>query len=95
MKIVIYSPLSYSKHLSFVFLLNSEDTLKNIGNQTVDGPHWLLEYEEIKIPKYLLCSTEEINLYRVETTWGWVNDDRIFTFGWTTPLSGKKLSSKW
>ncbi len=67
MKIVIYSPSSYSKPLSLVFLLNSEDTLKNIGNQTVDGPHWLPEYEEIKIPKYLLCSTEEINLCRVET----------------------------
>ncbi len=39
MKIVIYSPSSYSKPLSLVFLLNSEDTLKNIGNQTVDGPH--------------------------------------------------------
>jgi len=33
-----------------------------------------------------LCSTEERNSYRFGTTWGWVNDDRIFIFGWTIPL---------
>ncbi len=38
--------------------------------------------------KYLpLCSAEQINSYRFGTTWGWVNDDRIFIFGWTIPLS--------
>ncbi len=37
--------------------------------------------------KYLsLCSAEQRNLYRFGTTWGWVNDDRIFLFGWTIPL---------
>ncbi len=36
--------------------------------------------------KYLpLCSAEQ--RYRSGTTWGWVNDDRIFIFGWTIPLS--------
>ncbi len=41
--------------------------------------------------KYLpLCSAEQINLYRFGTTWGWVNDDRIFVFGWTIPLIVKK-----
>ncbi len=26
------------------------------------------------------------------TTWGWVNDDRIFIFGWTIPLSATQSS---
>ncbi len=40
--------------------------------------------------KYLpLCLAEHINSYRFGTTWGWVNDDRIFIFGWTIPLSGQ------
>ncbi len=38
--------------------------------------------------KYLpLCSAEQRHSYRFGTTWGWVNDDRIFIFGWTSPLS--------
>ncbi len=38
--------------------------------------------------KYLpLCSAEQRHSYRFGTTWGWVNDDRIFIFGWTIPLS--------
>ncbi len=37
--------------------------------------------------KYLpLCSAEQRNSYRFGTTWGRVNDDRIFIFGWTIPL---------
>ncbi len=34
---------------------------------------------------FLLCS-EQIDSYRFGTTWGWVNDDRIFIFGCTVPL---------
>ncbi len=38
--------------------------------------------------KYLpLCSAEQRHSYRFGTTWEWVNDDRIFIFGWTIPLS--------
>jgi len=41
--------------------------------------------------KYLpLCSAEERHSYRLETTWGWVNYDRIifsFFFKWTIPLT--------
>ncbi len=33
-----------------------------------------------------LCSAEQRHSYRFGTTWGWVNDDRIFIFGWTVPL---------
>ncbi len=33
-----------------------------------------------------LCSAEQRHSYRFGTTWGWVNDDRIFIFGWTIPL---------
>jgi len=37
--------------------------------------------------KYIpLCSAEVRNSYRFATTWGWVNDDRIFIFGWSIPL---------
>ncbi len=34
-----------------------------------------------------LCSAEQRHSYRFGTTWGWVNDDRIFIFGWTIPLT--------
>ncbi len=38
--------------------------------------------------KYLpLCSAEQTHSYRFGTSWGWVNDDRIFIFGWTIPLT--------
>ncbi len=41
--------------------------------------------------KYLpLCSAEQRNSYRFGTTWGWVNDDWIFMFGWTIPLRTPK-----
>ncbi len=33
-----------------------------------------------------LCSAEQTHSYRFGTTWGWVNDDTIFIFGWTIPL---------
>ncbi len=36
---------------------------------------------------HLLCSTEDKNSYRTETTRGWANDDRAFIFGWTVSLS--------
>ncbi len=38
-----------------------------------------------------LCSAEQRHSYRFGTTWGWVNDDRIFIFGWTVPLSCKPM----
>ncbi len=34
-----------------------------------------------------LCSAEQTHSYRFGITWGWVNDDRIFIFGWTIPLT--------
>ncbi len=38
--------------------------------------------------KYLLPrSTEERNLCRFGTTWEWENDEKMFIFGWTIPLS--------
>ncbi len=33
-----------------------------------------------------LCVGRRKNSYRFGTTWGWVNDERIFIFGWTVPL---------
>ncbi len=40
-----------------------------------------------------LCLVEQRHSYRFGTTWGWVNDDRIFIFGWTIPL--RPLNRKW
>ncbi len=40
-----------------------------------------------------LCSAEQRHSYRFRTTWGWVNGDRIFIFGWTIPLTG--LTFQW
>ncbi len=34
----------------------------------------------------LLFTTEESQSYRFGTTWGWVNDDRIYFFMWTIPV---------
>ncbi len=34
-----------------------------------------------------LCSAEQRHSYRFGTTWGWVNDDSIFIFGWIIPLT--------
>ncbi len=74
----------------YEFLLLStkkEDTLKNVGNQTADGSHWLPYVKNVNgyrqlfgyqhSSKYLLlCSTEERNSYRFG---GWVNDT-VFIF---------------
>ncbi len=44
------------------------------------------------VTKYIpLCSAEQRNSYRFGTTWGWVNDDRIFIFGWTILLPWHSL----
>ncbi len=48
--------------------------------------------------KYLpWCSAEQRHSYRFGTTWGWVNDDRIFIFRWTIPLMSHWIihSNKW
>ncbi len=46
--------------------------------------------------KYLpLCSAEQRNSYRFGTTWGRVNDDRIYIFGWTIPLISKRSTIGW
>ncbi len=37
--------------------------------------------------KYLPLCSEQTHSFRSGTTRGWVNDDRIFRFGWTVPLS--------
>ncbi len=50
---------------------------------------WFLHSSE-----YLpLCSAEQTHSYRFGTTWGWVNDDRIFIFGWTIPLIASLIVS--
>ncbi len=41
--------------------------------------------------KYLPLCSEQRHSYRFGSTWGWVNDDRIFIFGCTVPLRWRKL----
>ncbi len=41
------------------------------------------------------CSAEQRNSYRFGTTWGWVNDDRIFIFGWTITLNSSMNLCLW
>ncbi len=71
-------------------------------NRAVLGHHWLPLYlffptMEVngapKLPGYKLssnylplCSAEQTHSYRFGTTSGWVNEDRIYIFGWTIPL---------
>ncbi len=38
--------------------------------------------------KYLPLCSEQTHSYRFGSIWRWVNDDRIFIFGWTIPLTG-------
>ncbi len=80
-----------------------ENILKNVGNRAVLGHHWLpynIFFSTMDVngapkhpgyklsSKYLpLCSAEQIHSYRFGTTWGWVNYDSIFIFGWTIRLS--------
>ncbi len=50
------------------------------GYRQLFGYHYFSKY-------IFLCSAGVRNSYRFERTWGWVNDDRIFIFGWTVPLN--------
>ncbi len=54
------------------------------GSQWCPKTAWLQTFFKIS-----LCLAEQRNSYfhRFGTTWGWVNDDRIFIFGWTILLS--------
>jgi len=55
----------------------------------VNGAKQLIGYHHSS-KYFILCSAEEGNSYWFETTWGWVNYDRIFFFGWTIPLNKPK-----
>jgi len=75
--------------MNFFLMLNTKDILKvtsMVGKKTMkfNVLHQLLGYWHSS--KYLImCSAEEINSYRFETTWEWVND--IFILKWTIPLN--------
>jgi len=61
-----------------------ETTISYYGSQWRPSTVWLPTF--FKISPFF-CSAEERNSYRFETTWGWVNDDRIFfIFKWTISL---------
>ncbi len=53
---------------------------KSMGTNTV----WLTTFLHITNN---MSSAEDIHSYRSGTTWGWINDDRIFIFGWNILLN--------
>ncbi len=85
--------LSYVEH--------KKSILKNAGNQTVDGPHWLpyylypfcgsqwgsttVWYFKV-LQNIFFCVHIRKKLIPVWMTWEWINDDNIFIFGWTISL---------
>lgn len=69
-----------------------------LGN--TNNCHWL----EKKQPKNILTwntifkkklMKEYFKTYRFKMTSGWINDDRLFTFGWTMPLKPKIIPTPW
>ncbi len=48
----------------------------------------------ISSQKYLICEDEQSS-YEFGTTWGWVNIDTIFIFGWTIPLTNLNSIASW
>ncbi len=84
-----------------LFLLQNikKDILKYVGNQRVSIPILLYGQKlQLKVKVRQNCSVTKIlhsiffNAWQKKenhsfgTTWGWVNDDSIFIFGWTMPL---------
>ena len=93
--VIIYSPSSCFKPVCISFFCWTQKkifwrmSVTSIefffSTMEVNGVHQLSGYRHSS--KYLLlCSEEERNSYRFKTTWGRVNDDRMFIFGWTVPL---------
>ncbi len=100
--VMIFSPSCRSKRVwRNFFLWNINYILKNVGNQTglvpihliiffclYSGSQWernclvTIILQNIN----LLCSTEERKSHDFGKKWGWVNVDRFFISGWTTPL---------
>ncbi len=59
----------------------SEECVKQSSSGAPKQPGYKLSSEYLP-----LCSAEQTHSYRFGSTWGWVNDDRIFIFGCTVPL---------
>ncbi len=111
MKMLSSFTLKYFQTCMNVFVLNTkEDILKNVWIWAVLGWHWPPLYfyfptMEVNVaPKqpgyklsseYLPLCSEQTHSYRFGNTWGWVNDDSIFIFEWTIPLSKIVELSKW
>jgi len=80
-------------------IITDKDILKNVSNQLmnpidfhrykntmeVNGIHQLFGYQHSSTYLFLVFSRSKRS--RFETTWGWVNDDRIFICMWTIPLT--------
>ncbi len=85
--------MSFQTCMHFYLMWNlKEDILKNAGNQRVDFPHWLTKY---LFPYYgsqwgptTVFSSQILKyiLYRFGRTWGWLNYEKCYIFGWTVPL---------
>ncbi len=81
--------MSLQTCIHFFILLNTEEDMKSVGNQTVAsrknvniyyGSQWL--WATNIIPKYIiLCLTEKTNSYGFGITWVFVNVDTIYILG--------------
>ncbi len=79
----IFWRMQVNKQLMVVIYFHSMEKKNTLE---VNGYRQLFGYQHSS--KYrLVCSKEERNLYMFGTTWGWVNDDSIYIFGWIILLS--------
>jgi len=88
--------LNSKTRMTFFFLVSNTKVVSECPScywmvtMVVLDPHLLPLYEIS-----LLNSMRERKSHRSKTTWGWVNDDRIFTcFGITVTLSSKQQQQK-
>ncbi len=99
--VIIYSPSSSKPVWMYLFCWTQRKIfwrmfVTRLFWATIDF-HWKKNILRVNGAPELLCfphsseylplsSAEQIHSYRFGTT-GWINDDRIFIFGWTVPLS--------
>ncbi len=81
--VIIYSPSSFSNPVWVSFFCWTQ---KTIFWRMWVGPIIYLITHIFQISFFNVQQKKETHT-GLEKTWGWVNDDIIFIFGWTVPLS--------
>ncbi len=97
---MIYSPSCCFKTVCLSSVEHKIRYFEDCWQSNTFGSLWLPLYEEknttevngtqncliANIFMFLLCSADERKAYRFWTSWGWVNDDWIVIFEWTTSI---------